>query len=84
VERRDSGRWEEIDGLFAEALERSESDRSTFLENACCGDHDLELSVRHLLAAVVESEVFWSEARQQRSTLLRFVLTGRHRVDGSS
>ncbi|HSJ30014.1 MAG TPA: serine/threonine-protein kinase [Longimicrobiales bacterium] len=46
-------RWEQIDALFAEALDRPEAERSAFLAAACAGDPELLEAVRSLLASEV-------------------------------
>ena len=42
-------RWATIDRLYHEALERSASERATFLAEACAGDDDLRRDVESLL-----------------------------------
>jgi non-specific serine/threonine protein kinase/serine/threonine-protein kinase len=44
-------RWKQITQLTAEALERPEAERSSWLADACAGDEDLRLEVESLLAA---------------------------------
>jgi serine/threonine protein kinase/tetratricopeptide (TPR) repeat protein len=46
-----SGRWEAITKVFEAALEKPQSDRETFVRNACAGDSELESEVARLLAA---------------------------------
>jgi serine/threonine-protein kinase len=43
-------RWEEIDRIFAAALEREPGERAQFLSEACLGDQDLRKEVESLLA----------------------------------
>jgi Tol biopolymer transport system component len=42
-------RWEHIESLFQEALERPAKERESYLRQACAGDHDLEREVASLL-----------------------------------
>ncbi|MEZ4417253.1 MAG: protein kinase [Gemmatimonadota bacterium] len=49
-------RWEEIDPLFEQALERSPNDRHLFLVEACGGDTELLDAVTALLTATETSE----------------------------
>ena len=44
-------RWQQIDKLLDEALDRQPEARKAFLEQACVGDEDLRLQVEALLAA---------------------------------
>jgi serine/threonine-protein kinase len=44
-----AGRWQEIDGLFAAALERPAGERDAFVEQASGGDAELAREVRALL-----------------------------------
>jgi serine/threonine protein kinase len=48
--------WKQIDQLLDEALERSPSERSAFLDEACAGDGDLRREVESLLAAYEKAE----------------------------
>ena len=43
-------RWQEIERLYHAALERPESQRGAFLEEACAGDSALREEVESLLA----------------------------------
>jgi hypothetical protein len=43
-------RWQEIDRVFAEALEREPEERAAFLDDACGGDAELRHEVESLLA----------------------------------
>jgi serine/threonine protein kinase len=51
-------RWRQIDGLFAEALEKAPEARAPFLAAACEGDDELRRSVEGLLAADESSATF--------------------------
>ena len=44
-------RWKEIDGIFAQALEREPTERAAFLAKACGGDAELRAQVESLLSA---------------------------------
>ncbi len=46
----DPERWQQIDRLYHSALEREESQRANFLEEACAGDESLQHEVESLLA----------------------------------
>ncbi len=54
----DPGRWKQIEQLCHAALEREESQRSAFLEEACGGDEALRREVDSLLAQQQEVEDF--------------------------
>ncbi|HEU4365292.1 MAG TPA: serine/threonine-protein kinase [Candidatus Krumholzibacteria bacterium] len=47
----DDGRWQRVEALFHEALERPEEERDAFLRAACAGDEALYNEVRALLDA---------------------------------
>ena len=49
-------RWQQIDKLLESALEREESERSAFLDEACVGDESLRKEVESLLAADEQAE----------------------------
>ena len=51
-------RWQEIDRLFDEVLEREPSERASFLADACVGDEELRREVESLLAAHYRAEKF--------------------------
>lgn len=44
-------RWEQIKGLFHEALEHDPADRATFLVHVCCADASLREQVEALIAS---------------------------------
>ncbi len=44
-------RWQQIDKLLEEALEREANERAAFLDQACAGDEELRRKVAELLAA---------------------------------
>jgi hypothetical protein len=43
-------RWQQIESLFQEALQRSFADRDAFVREACRGDSELQREVASLLA----------------------------------
>ena len=43
-------RWQQIESLFQEALERDPAERDVWLQDACHGDSDLRREVASLLA----------------------------------
>ena len=51
-------RWQQIEKLCHAALEREESQRAAFLEEACGGDETLRREVEHLLAQETKAEDF--------------------------
>ena len=53
-----SERWREIERLCHAALERDESERAGFLEEACRGDESLRREVEFLLEQEAEAEDF--------------------------
>ena len=46
----DPDRWQQVEEFYHAALEREESERATFLEQACGGDEAMRLRVESLLA----------------------------------
>lgn len=73
-------RWEEVDRIFAAALERAPASRMRFVETACGADQELLDTVRSLLKESAESEgklvapgaalvrALWADARGERVT----------------
>src|SRR5208337_4120855 len=53
-----SDRWNRIEDLCHEALERSENQRAAFLESACAGDESLLGEVQSLLAHQQQADRF--------------------------
>ena len=51
-----SERWQQIERICHEALERDESQRAAFLEEACQGDETLRREVEQLLAQETKAE----------------------------
>ena len=75
-----SARWQEIDRIFAAALERDPAVREAFLDGACSGDEQLRAEVESLLANdIPESLVRLTPSRKtgacyrrrERSTIKR-------------
>ncbi len=54
-------RWQQIDKILEAALEREESQRAAFLEEACGSDEELREKVKALLAAHKQGEDFLEE-----------------------
>jgi serine/threonine protein kinase len=55
-------RWQQIDRLFAEALERPGAERAAFLTQACGDDTELRREVEALLASSAEAESVLGES----------------------
>ena len=53
-----SERWQQIERICHEALEREKSQRAAFLEEACGGDETLRREVEQLLAQETKAEDF--------------------------
>ena len=53
-----SERWQKIESVFAEALERDPTQRSSFLDEACGGDAELRDEVDRLLQRDETAELF--------------------------
>src|SRR3974390_3009238 len=51
-------RWQKVEELYHAALEREESERAAFLEEACAGDPALRDEVESLLAYQTRAENF--------------------------
>ena len=51
-------RWRQIEQIYHSTLEREESQRSSFLKEACAGDEDLRREVESLLAQKEQAESF--------------------------
>ena len=51
-------RWRQVEGLYHSALEREESQRPAFLEQACAGDEALHREVSSLLSFHEQAERF--------------------------
>ncbi len=59
---KDAERWRRIEALFDQALERPESERSGFLDDACAGEPELRREVADLLASAPTAGVSLREA----------------------
>lgn len=55
-------RWQQVDAIFAAALERSPAERDAFLERACGRDGELVREVRALLASELQAEAALGES----------------------
>jgi serine/threonine protein kinase/tetratricopeptide (TPR) repeat protein len=63
-------RWQEIDRIFAEALEREPGARSEFLDEACAGDKQLRAEVESLIAYDVPDSLVGGPAVGEATRLL--------------
>ncbi len=59
-------RWNQIKDIFAAALERDPSERTTYVEQACASDPELRVEVISLLAAHDTAEGFIEQEAAQR------------------
>lgn len=66
----DRKRWQEIQSLFAEAIERPVSERASFLRTACSGDEALHGSVERLLVAHESAGTFLESIDAVRAAAL--------------
>ena len=51
-------RWQQVEALFQEALEREAPERASFLDHACAGDEELKEETNSLIAAYDEAGAF--------------------------
>ena len=51
-------RWRQVEQIYHSTLERAESQRSSFLKEACPGDEELRREVESLLEQQTEAENF--------------------------
>ena len=63
-------RWQEIDRIFAAALEVEQSERARFLTEACAGDEDLRKEVESLLTHDSAESMAGGSAVEQATRLL--------------
>jgi serine/threonine protein kinase/tetratricopeptide (TPR) repeat protein len=63
-------RWQEVDRIFAVALEREPSERAAFLDEACAGDELLREEVESLLANDVPESLGGANAVEEATRLL--------------
>jgi len=80
-------RWQEIDRIFAAALEREPAGRSAFLDEACGGDELLRKEVESLLANDIPESLIANRAVEEATRLLEqsageltFDRIGRYRI----
>ena len=59
----DRKRWEQIDKLLEETLEREPADRAAFLAQACAGDEELRKAAEELLVAHANPGMVMGTAR---------------------
>ena len=65
-----SKRWQEIDRIFAAALEQEPAARAAFLDEACAGDELLRQEVESLLANDMPESLVGDNAVQEATRLL--------------
>ena len=65
-----SERWQEVKGVFAAALDRSESERAAYLDQVCAGDKELRLEVESLLASHQQANEFIESSALSTDTFL--------------
>lgn len=63
-------RWQEIDRIFAAALEREPAARAAFLDKACAGDEELRKEVESLLAHDEPESLSGGQAIEEATRLL--------------
>jgi hypothetical protein len=63
-------RWQEIDRIFAAALERDPAERAAFLAAACGDDDQLRKEVESLIAHVVPESLVGGPAVEEATQLL--------------
>jgi serine/threonine protein kinase len=63
-------RWQEIDGIFAAALERDLAERPAFLAEACGDDEQLRQEVESLIAHIVPDSMAEGHAVEEATRLL--------------
>jgi len=63
-------RWNQIDRIYNDALEKSEAEREAFLEEACGSDDELRREIRALLVQPTEGGKLDQPAWQAAGTLL--------------
>src|SRR5439155_1117245 len=63
-EFRTMGRWEQIESIFYEALERPESQREAYVQQACANDAELHREVSSLIQSSSDEAAFgpWAAA----------------------
>ena len=59
----DAQRWDRIETMFAQALERDPAERAAFLDEACAGDLALRQEVESMLAAHATGRALLIEQR---------------------
>src|SRR2546427_7049718 len=69
-------RWQEIDRIFAAALEREPGERSAFLDEACSGNEQLRKEVESLIAHVVPDTQAAGQAVEEATRLLAQEMRG--------
>jgi tetratricopeptide (TPR) repeat protein len=62
-------RWQKVEGVFHEALERPPGERTAWITNACGGDEELRREVSSLLASDVAGAGSFLHSKVQRAVL---------------
>jgi serine/threonine protein kinase len=68
-------RWQEVEALFHEALDRPPLERASFLDHACAGDEELREEATTLIAAHDEAGAFIEQPAMAQDA---YVLLGDH------
>ena len=69
-------RWQEIDRIFAAALEFEPRERAAFLDEACAGDEQLRTEVESLIAHDTPESIAGGPAFEEATRLLAKVKDG--------
>ena len=77
-------RWQEIDGIFAAALERGPPERTAFLAEACGVDEELRKEVESLLAHDSPDSLVGKQAVQEAIHLLLPARTSNCKTNSSA
>jgi serine/threonine protein kinase len=59
-------RWQEIETVFQQALDRPPLERASFLDHACAGDEELKEEATTLIAAYAEAGAFFEQPAMAR------------------
>src|SRR5882672_935745 len=63
-------RWQEIDRIFAAALERDPKERARFVAEVCSGDEELRKEVESLIAHDLQQTLGGNQAVEEATKLL--------------
>src|SRR5262245_19583055 len=75
-------RWQEIEAVFQEALDRSPLERASFLKNDCAGDEELKEEATTLIAAHDEAGAFIEQPAMVHDAHVLLCSDGRAREIG--